>query len=89
MRDFTEGQEIITRYSTPHFPSQNPAEALIKTIAKTMKINHSNKGSEDTSLTEALITYRQTPHPATGIPPSNIMFCDGIKAGFPRKQSSE
>ena len=37
----------------------------------------------------ALRTYRQTPHPATDIPPANMLFRDGFKTHFPKKSSSE
>ena len=89
MKQFTDNHDITQRFSTPYFPSQNPAETFMKTIGKTMKINQHSKISETKALREALTTYRQTPHPATGIPPSNMMFRDGIRSGFPRKQLSD
>jgi len=41
------------------------------------------------TLKDALVTYRQTPHVATGIPPANFIFRDGIKTQFPRKSAKE
>ena len=89
MKLFTERHNISTRFSTPYFPSQNPAETFMKTIGKAMKINQHNKIPETKALNEALTTYRQTPHPATGIPPPNMMFRDGIRSGFPRMSTSD
>ncbi|MEM7375836.1 MAG: hypothetical protein AAF587_45020, partial [Bacteroidota bacterium] len=78
-----------TRFSSPHFPSQNPAETFMKTVGKAMKINQRSKNDEARILQETLKTYRQTPHPATGIPPANMIFRDGLKDKFPRKTLSE
>ncbi len=89
MREFNEKHGIATRFSTPHFPSQNPAETFMKTIGKAMKINRQSSKNETTTLREALKTYRQTPHPATEVPPANMMFRDGLKDKFPRKPSTE
>ena len=60
----------------------------MKSIGKAMKVGRQTKASESDSLREALKTYRQTPHPATGIPPANMLFRDGIRDKFPRKPSS-
>ena len=35
-----------------------------------------------------LNNYRQTPHPATGIPPADMMFRDGYQSSFPRRTLS-
>jgi len=51
----------------------------MKTVGKAMKINRHNKSSETTTLRDTLITYRQTPHPATGLPPANMLFRDGAR----------
>ena len=89
MEAFNESHDTVSRFSTPHFPNQNPAETFMKTIGKTMKINKHSNNSESESLREALKTYRQTPHPATGIPPANMLFRDGLKDKFPRKPSTD
>ena len=46
LKDYTLSHGITSRFSTPHFPSQNPAESFMKTVGKAMKINRYNKGSE-------------------------------------------
>ena len=89
MKEFNESHGTTARFSTPHFPSQNPAETFMKTIGKTMKINRHTDRNESKALREALKTYRQTPHPATGIPPASMMFRDGLNHKFPRKGSTE
>lgn len=34
-------------------------------------------------------TSRQTPHPATGLPPASVLFKDGYRGDFPRQKVSE
>ena len=89
MKEFNERHGTTARFSTPHFPSQNPVETFMKTIGKTMKIDRHTNRSESKALREALKTYRQTPHPATGIPPANMMFRDGLNHNFPQKGSTD
>ena len=88
MKEFSDCHGVTNRFSTPHFPSQNPAETFMKTIGKAMKISRYTRASETGALKETLKTYRQTPHPATGIPPANMLFRDALKHKFPRKPSS-
>lgn len=89
MRQFTSSRGIETRFSAPYFPSQNPAETFMKTIGKSMKIaNHKNE-SEESCLQKALTSYRQNPHPSTGIPPASFLFRDGVRSHFPRKEVSQ
>ena len=89
MKDYTEGVGIAARFSSPYFPSQNPAETFMKTVGKAMKVAKYSKASEATALQSALTTYRQTPHPSTGIPPAGALFRDGVKSHFPRKAITE
>ena len=89
MKQYTDSHSIKTRFATPYFPSQNPAETFMKTVGKAMKIANHSKESEAEALRDALRTYQQTPHPATDIPPANMLFQDGINTHFPRKSSSE
>jgi len=44
----------------------------MKTVGKAMKINRHNKGSETTTLRDALITYRQTSYPDQPNQPKNL-----------------
>ena len=61
----------------------------MKPLGKAMKIGYANKIGESETLRHALDTYRQTPHPATGIPPASILFRDGTKTCFPRRTFTE
>ena len=89
MKEYTDSHGIQTRFSAPYFPRQNPAETFMKTIGKGMKISRHDRVSEEKAIKETLKTYRQTPHPATGIPPASFIFRDGVKTAFPRKTVSD
>ena len=88
-RQFTNDHGITTKFSSPYCPNQNPAETFMKTVGKAMKIANHSKVSETRALRDALVTYRQTPHPATSLPPANMLFRDGMKYSFPRRSSSD
>ena len=60
----------------------------MKTLGKAAKINVSSKGGEAKMINEALTSYRQTPHPKTGIAPNDRLFRDGVRSSFPRKKVS-
>ena len=53
-----------------------------------MKIAHGSRSSEKEALKDLLINYRDTPHPATGVPPAAMLFRDGTKSAFPRRSIS-
>ena len=89
MQDFTEKRGIEMRTTPPYFPNANPAEVFMKTVGKTMKTALHSKVSEEEALEQALSNYRQTPHPATGLPPGAVLFRDGMRCDFPRKAVSE
>ena len=88
MSDFANDRDIQLRYTPPLHPNANPAETCMKPIGKAMKINYHHGSSEKDALQSTLNSYRQTPHPATGVPPANMLFRDGIKTQFPRRASS-
>ena len=50
-----------------------------------MKIGYINKISEKETLNQLLNNYRDTPHPATSLPPAAMLFRDGKQTVFPRK----
>ena len=54
-----------------------------------MKIGFQNKETEKKTLQEAISSYRNTPHPQTGIPPASMLFRDGMQTNFPRKPVSK
>ena len=88
MKEYAKSHDIEARFSAPYTPNQNPAETFMKTVGKAMKVANYQRRSEEKALKEALRTYRQTPHPATGVPPANYLFRDGVRTVFPRKPSS-
>jgi hypothetical protein len=89
MSEFCTDRAIQVRHTPPLHPNANPAETCMKPIGKAMKLCHYQGSSEGDALKGALNSYRQTPHPATGVPPANMMFRDGIKAQFPRRGASD
>ena len=50
-----------------------------------MKIAHMYKNSEKETLNQLLNRHRDTPHPATDLPPVAMLFRDGKRTVFPRK----
>jgi len=85
MAQFAAERDINLRFTPPYHPNANPAETCMKTVGKAMKFSNFLGVSDKQSLNKALTGYRQTPHPATGIPPANRVFRDGVRAAFPRK----
>ena len=84
MVHFADKRDIKLRTTPPHHPNANPAETCMKTIGKSMKVCHHNDSSEKEARQETLGSYRQMPHPVTGIPPAN-MFWDCMKSQFPKR----
>ena len=88
MVNFAAERDIQLRHTPPLHPNANPAETFMKPIGKALKISGHHGLSEKQALQSTLNNYRQTPHPATGVAPANMLFRDGIKSQFPRKPSS-
>ena len=61
----------------------------MKPLGKAMKIAHQTGKSEKEALRNLLANHRDTPHPATSLPPGSMLFRDGYKSSFPRKAVSE
>ena len=61
----------------------------MKSVGKTMKIAKQNRTSEKEALSQLLSNYRDTPHPATGVTPNDMMFRDPPQSSFPRRDISE
>ena len=89
MGNFCQSRSINMEKIPPLHPSANPAETFMKTVGKAMKISSQNKNSESEVLTQLLSNYRDTPHPATGITPNDMMFRDSPQSIFPRRSISE
>ena len=89
MQEFADQRDIQMETVPPYHPSSNPVETFMRPLGKSLKIGNINKESEQVTLQKLLDSYRQTPHPATGISPASMMFRDGMKLGFPRKTVNE
>ena len=85
METFASNRQINLQKSPPGHPESNPVETFMKPLGKAMKIAHFNKASVKDVLTQLLENYRSTPHPATGISPASMLFRDGLRTSFPRK----
>ena len=70
-------------------PSSNPAETFMKPLGKAMKVAKYDRISEKSALQNLLNDYRDTPHPATGVPPASMLFRDGMNGVFPRSCITE
>ena len=70
MTHFAEKRNINIQKIPPLHPSAKPAETFMKPLGKAMKIANHNRESEKEAIRCLLENYRDTPHPATGIPPS-------------------
>merc|ERR1712048_50805 len=89
MADMAKRRDVALETIPPTHPNGNPVETFMKPLGKAMKIGHFNKVPEEESLNTALKTYRQTPHPSTGMPPGTMLSRDGVRNGLPRKAALE
>ena len=89
MSDFAENRGIDLQKIPPLHPSSNPAETFMRPLGKTMKIAHATGMKESDALRSLLKNYRNTPHPATGVAPSAMLFRDGEQSLFPRQTASD
>ena len=89
MDTFAKEMNITLEKAPPMHPSANPAETLMKSVGKTMKIAAYNHVPEKKALSELLSNYRDTPHPSTCIAPAAMMFRDSHQTTFPRMPVSE
>ena len=68
---------------------ENIHETLMRPLGKAMKIAHMNKHSEKDTPEQLLDNYRDTPHSATGLTPSAMLFRDDKQTSFPRQPVTE
>ena len=61
----------------------------MKSVGKTMKIATQDRVSEKDALSQLLSNYRDTPHPATGVTPNDMMFRDPPQSSFPRREITQ
>ena len=84
MNSFADQRGINLQKIPPLHPSSNPAETFMRPLGKTMKIARDSATGEKEALETLLSNYRNTPHPATGLSPSSMLFRDGQRSAFPR-----
>ena len=84
MERFAEKRNIQLQKIPPLHPEANPAETFMKPLGKTMKIAHETKANKSEALQHLLQNYRDTPHPATALPPGSMMFRHGYRTTLPR-----
>ena len=89
MENFAKSRNIELQKIPPLHPSANPVETFMKPLGKTMKTAKQTNISEKTALQQLLDNYRDTPHPATGIPPAAMLFRDGQHSVFPRRSVTQ
>ena len=89
VKQFTENMAIEQKNIPSLHPSSNPVETFMKPVGKTMKIARHNKVPEREALQQLLTNYRDTPHPATKITPSTMLFGGPPNSSFPRISISE
>ena len=61
----------------------------MKPLGKAMKIVHEYQQNISDALDDLLLTYRFTPHQATGISPGNVIFRNGYHRNFPRMLTAD
>ena len=89
MNNFAEKRNIELVKIPPLHPSSNPPETFMRPLGKAMKIANYNNKSESEALELLLSNYRDTPHPATRLPPATMMYRDSLSGVFPRREVNE
>ena len=89
MENFATKRGIHLHKIPPLHPESNPAETFMRPLGKAMKIAHSTHSGEKEAIQQLLNNYRNTPHPATGVSPSSMLFRDGQQCAFPRTTASD
>ena len=89
MGDFTQTRGIQLQTTPPLHLSFNPVETFMRPLGKAMKIAHKNSQSENETLLSVLTSYRQTPHPVTGISPAAMLFRVGMRSNILKREVAE
>ena len=89
MEDFNKSKNIEMKKIPPLHPLTNPVETLMRPLGKTKKTAHLHQQTEKKALESFLQSYKDTPHPATGVYPVATMFRDDKQTKFLRKPITE
>ena len=84
MEDFTAKRNISLQKIPPLHPAANPVETFMRPLGKATKIAYHNRTPENDALNQLLMNYHDTPHPATGVAPTAMLFRDAHQSNFPQ-----
>ena len=73
----------------PGHPVANNVETVMKPLGKAMKIGNMQNLLERETLSAFLISYRDTPHVSTGVPPAHMLFRDGYRNNLPHRKTPD
>ena len=75
MKDFLTANGVRLCWSSPYHPASNgEAERAVRTFKEAMRIMKNEPGTQTEKLARFLLSYRTTPHTATGCPPAEILM---------------
>ena len=75
MKDFLTANGVRLCLSPPYHPASNgEAERAVRTFKEAMRIMYNEPGTQTEKLARFLLSYRSTPHTATGCPPAEILM---------------
>ena len=74
-RDFLKANGVRLRLSSPYHPASNgEAERAVRTFKEAMKVMKNQPGTQMEKSARILLSYRATPHRATGCPHAEIVM---------------
>ena len=86
-RKYAREQGFESRLCTPEHPEGNAiAERFMGVLVKTIHAAKAEGKDPKLEIKKRLMNYRNTPHPATGVAPAELMFRRSIKSKIPRKK---
>ena len=75
MKDFLKANGVRLCLSSPYHPASNgEAERAVRTFKEAMMVIKNEPGTQPEKLAHFLLSYRTTPHSATGCPPAKILM---------------
>ena len=75
MKDFFTANGVRLCLSSPYHPASNgEAKRAVRTFKEAMRVMKNQPGTQTEKLARFLLSYRTTPHTATGCPPAEILM---------------
>ena len=75
MKDFLKANGVRLCLSSPYHPASNgEAERAVRTFKEAMRVVKNEPGTQTEKLARFLLSYRTSPHSATGCPPAEILM---------------